>query len=65
MAFELLDSAQARCRALTARHPVALVRAGARFGKGELVKRPAESGRGQHIAWRADPQVLTIPLRVG
>ena len=35
MAFKLLDSAQARWRALTARHLVALVRAGARFEKGE------------------------------
>jgi hypothetical protein len=35
MAFKLLDSARARWRALTARHLVALVRAGARFEKGE------------------------------
>lgn len=49
-AFELLDSAQTRWRALTARHLVAFVRAGARFEKGELVKRPAESRRGPHVA---------------
>ena len=35
MAFKFLDSAQARWRALTARHLVALVRAGASFEKGE------------------------------
>jgi putative transposase len=44
MAFKLLESAQARWRAVNAPHLVALVRAGARFEKGKLVERPDESG---------------------
>ena len=40
MAFKLIESAQARWRAVNAPHLVALVRAGARFEKGKLVKRP-------------------------
>jgi len=45
MAFKLIESAQARWRAVNAPHLVALVRAGARFEKGKLVERPDESGR--------------------
>ncbi|MGV1089620.1 MAG: IS256 family transposase [Mycobacterium sp.] len=44
MAFKLIESAQARWRAVNAPHLVALVRAGAVFEKGKLVERPAESG---------------------
>jgi transposase-like protein len=44
MAFKLIESAQARWRAVNAPHLVALVRAGAVFEKGRLVERPAESG---------------------
>jgi putative transposase len=44
MAFKLLESAQARWRAVNAPHLVALVRAGARFEKGKLMERPDESG---------------------
>ncbi len=44
MAFKLIESAQARWRAVNAPHLVALVRAGATFEKGHLVERPDESG---------------------
>jgi hypothetical protein len=47
MAFKLIESAQARWRAVKAPHLVALVRAGARFEKGKLVERPDESGGDQ------------------
>lgn len=51
MAFKLIESAQARWRAVNAPHLVALVRAGARFEKGKLVERPdEESGGDQHVA---------------
>jgi transposase-like protein len=40
MAFKLIESAQARWRAINAPHLVALIRAGARFEKGKLVERP-------------------------
>ncbi|MGP5641382.1 IS256 family transposase [Brachybacterium tyrofermentans] len=40
MAFKLIESAQARWRAVNAPHLVALVRAGATFEKGLLVERP-------------------------
>jgi putative transposase len=45
MAFKLIESAQARWRAVNAPHLVALVRAGATFINGTLVERPEESGR--------------------
>jgi transposase-like protein len=50
MAFKLIESAQARWRAVNAPHLVALVRAGATFEKGELVERPDESGGDQRAA---------------
>jgi putative transposase len=50
MAFKLIESAQARWRAVNAPHLVALVRAGARFEKGKLVERPTESGGDQQFA---------------
>jgi transposase-like protein len=40
MVFKLIESAQARWRAVNAPHLVALVRAGARFERGLLVERP-------------------------
>jgi putative transposase len=40
MAFNLIQAAQARWRAVNAPHLVALARAGARFEDGELVERP-------------------------
>jgi hypothetical protein len=40
MAFKPVESAQPRWRALSAPHPLALVRAGARFERGPLVERP-------------------------
>jgi putative transposase len=40
MVFKLIGSAQARWRAVNAPHLVALVRAGARFERGQLVERP-------------------------
>ncbi|WP_322770026.1 IS256 family transposase [Frankia sp. Cr1] len=42
MAFKLIESAQARWRAVNAPHLVALVRAGATFVNGQLVERPLE-----------------------
>lgn len=42
MAFKLIESAQARWRAVNAPHLVALVRAGAIFESGQLVERPDE-----------------------
>ena len=50
MAFKLIESAQARWRAVNAPHLVALVRAGARFDKGKLVERSDESRRDQQVA---------------
>ncbi len=50
MAFKLIESAQARWRAVNAPHLVALVRAGARFEKGILVERPDASGHDQQVA---------------
>ena len=50
MAFKLIESAQARWRAVNAPHLVALVRAGARFKKGKLVERPDESEGDQQVA---------------
>jgi transposase-like protein len=43
MAFKLIESAQARWRAVNAPHLVALVRAGATFLNGKLVERPEET----------------------
>jgi hypothetical protein len=40
MVFKLVESAQARWRAVNAPHLVALVRAGARFECGRLAERP-------------------------
>ncbi len=50
MAFKLIESAQARWRAVNAPHLVALVRAGATFEKGKLVERPDESEGDAHAA---------------
>jgi putative transposase len=50
MAFKLIESAQARWRAVNAPHLVALVRAGAVFEKGKLLERPEESGGDQQVA---------------
>jgi hypothetical protein len=50
MAFKLIESAQARWRAVNAPHLVALVRAGASFKKGKLVERPDESEGDQQVA---------------
>ncbi|CAM5332955.1 hypothetical protein SCHAM137S_02180 [Streptomyces chartreusis] len=41
MVFKLVESAQQRRRAVNAPHLVALVRAGARFERGQLIERPA------------------------
>jgi putative transposase len=40
MVFMLIECAQARWRAVNAPHLVALVRAGARFERGQLAERP-------------------------
>jgi putative transposase len=50
MAYKLIESAQARWRAVNAPHLVALVRAGARFERGVIVERPDESGGDQQVA---------------
>ena len=50
MAFKLIESAQARWRAVNAPHLVALVRAGATFKNGKLIERPDESGGDQQVA---------------
>jgi len=50
MAFKLMESAQARWRAVNAPHLVALVRAGATFVNGKLVERPDQSGGDQQVA---------------
>ncbi len=50
MAFKLIESAQARWRAVNAPHLVALVRAGARFEKGKLVERPDDQTGDQQVA---------------
>jgi transposase-like protein len=50
MAFKLIESAQARWRAVNAPHLVALVRAGATFINGKLVERADESGGGTQAA---------------
>ncbi|UXA14474.1 IS256 family transposase [Mycobacterium sp. SMC-8] len=42
MAYKLIDTAQARWRAVNAPHLVALVRAGAVFHKGKLLERPTD-----------------------
>ena len=42
MAFKLIEAAQARWRMVNAPHLFALVRAGVRFGAGNLVERPEE-----------------------
>jgi hypothetical protein len=43
MVFKLIQAAQDRWRAVNGPRLVALVRAGARFEKGVLIKRPAEA----------------------
>jgi putative transposase len=40
---KLIESAQRRWRLVNAPHPVALVRAGAKFENGKLVERPDDS----------------------
>ena len=50
MAFKLIEPAQARWRAVNAPHLVALVRAGAKFERGQLVERPDGSGGDQQVA---------------
>jgi transposase-like protein len=50
MAFKLIESAQHRWRAVNAPHLVPLVRAGARFEKGQLVERPNQQEKDQLAA---------------
>jgi transposase-like protein len=47
MAFKLIESAQARWRAVNAPHLVALVRAGAMFENGKLIERPESDDESQ------------------
>jgi putative transposase len=50
MAFKLIESAQARWRAVNSPHLVPLVRAGATFEKGKLVERNTETDRKEEAA---------------
>jgi transposase-like protein len=50
MAFKLIESAQARWRAVNAPHLVPLVRAGAKFHNGKLIERSDETGDDQLVA---------------
>ena len=50
MAFKLIESAQTRWRPVNAPHLVALVRAGAKFEKGQLLERPAQSPGDKQVA---------------
>ena len=50
MAFRLIESAQARWRTVSAPHLVALVRAGAKFERGQLAGRADGSGGVQQVA---------------
>lgn len=50
MVFKLIESAQARWRAVNAPHLVALVRAGATFKNGRLIERPATETAQQEAA---------------
>jgi putative transposase len=50
MAFKRIESAQARWRTVNAPHLVALVRAGAKFERGQLVERPGGSRGDQQVA---------------
>jgi len=56
MAFRLIESAQARWRTVNATSG-RLVRADAKFERGQLVERPDGSGDDQQVAGHADPQV--------
>jgi hypothetical protein len=47
VAFKLIESAQARWRAVNAPHLVALVRAGAKFENGKLIERPESDDESQ------------------
>ena len=50
MAFKLIESAQARWRAVNAPHLVPLVRAGATFERGQLVERPDDQPCEEEVA---------------
>ncbi|SEE48076.1 Transposase (or an inactivated derivative) [Streptomyces sp. 2131.1] len=56
MVFKLVESAQARWRAVTAPHLVALGRDGARFENGHLMERPEGKA-----AWTADTKATSPP----
>jgi putative transposase len=56
-AFKLLHAAQERWRAVNSPHLVALVRAGARFDKGVIVKGPDEV---QQVPGSSEPAPTTI-----
>lgn len=50
MAFKLFESAKRRWRTVNALHLIALVRAGAHFEKGALVKRDNDQPGGDQLA---------------
>jgi hypothetical protein len=63
MAFKLIQTAQARWRAVNAQNLVALLRNGATFKHGKLVERPTHPHRSRSsrgIVDTSHPQVLTI-----
>jgi hypothetical protein len=45
MAYKLIEAAQDRWRAVNAPHLVALVRAGAKFEKGQIVERTTQQDK--------------------
>jgi putative transposase len=57
MAYELIDAAQARSRAVNAPHLVALVRDGAVFHKGKLLERPTDIAPPEPGAESTDTEV--------
>ncbi len=63
MAFKLIESAQARWRAVNAPHLVALVGAGARFEKGKLIERPPKHRKNGALVGVALDRLITTPPR--
>ncbi len=62
MAFKLIESAQARWRAVNAAHLIALVRTGARFQNGKVIERPDESGSDAQAGTQWPPPTVTRTL---
>ena len=65
MAFKLIESAQAHGRAVNAPHLVALVRAGARFEKGQFVERTPTNQEAMSEKAAMRPVGLSVRERFG